>query len=102
MLALFACSFFIVLDNSAFSELQLQASGGFRLFDQFTVFIYSQLQNILPDSALGSVSNWDKFLQLDLNDTTLPFKTAAEFILNEDSHQLVIASKLPRPTKFVE
>ena len=66
------------------------------------MFVYSQLQNIHPDSALGSISNWDKFLHLGLDDATLPFKTAAEFILNEDFHQLVVASKLPRPSKFVE
>ena len=37
-----------------------------------------------------------------MDDATLPFETAAEFILNEDLQQLVVASKLPRPSKFVE
>ena len=76
--------------------------GGFRLFNQFTVFAYSQLQSILPDSTLGNISNWDGFLHLDLDSTALPYKSPDEFILNEDFHRLVIASKLPRPGKFVE
>ena len=37
-----------------------------------------------------------------MDDATLPFKTASEFILNEVFHLLVIASKLPRPNKNLE
>ena len=91
-----------VSDNSSFAEVQKQVEGGFRLFNQFTVFAYSQLQSILPDSILGNISNWDGFLHLDLDSTALPYKSPDEFILNEDFHRLVIASKLPRPSKFVE
>ena len=92
---------YCVSDNSAFSDIQKRADGGFRLFNQFTVFIYSQLQNILPDSALGSVSDWDSFLSLNLDSTELPFKTA-DVVLNEDFHQLVLASKLSRPSRFID
>ena len=56
----------------------------------------------MPDATLGSVSDWDGFLQLDLNQPELPFKSADEYVLNEDFHRLVVASKLPRPSKFVD
>ena len=72
------------------------------MFNQFAVFVYSQLQNILPNSALGDTSDWDSFLLFDLDQQGLPFETPDEFVLNEDFHQLVLASKLPRPSKFVE
>ena len=72
------------------------------MFNQFAVFVYSQLQCILPDSVLGDISDWDSFLHFDLDQQGLPFKTPDEFVLNEDFHQLVLASKLPRPSKFVE
>ena len=75
---------------------------GFRLFNKFAVFLYSQLQSILPDQTLGSISDWDSYLCLDLDRTDLPFKTAAEFVLNVDYHNLVITSKLPRPSKFID
>ena len=66
------------------------------------LFLPSQLQNILPDSALGDISDWDNFLRLDMDQPDLPFKTCDEFVLNEDFHRLVMASRLPRPSKFVE
>ena len=91
-----------VLDNSAFSELEGQMDSGFRLFNKFAVFLYCQLQIILPDQTLGSISDWDNYLCLDLDRTDLPFKTAPEFVLNVDYHNLVIASKLPRPGKFID
>ena len=91
-----------VSDNSAFSEVQKTIEGGFRAFSQFAVFIYSQLQAILPDQTIGNISDWDTFLQLDLNRSDLPFKTTDEYVLNEDFHKLVMASKLSRPSKFVE
>ena len=91
-----------ISDNSAFSEVQKQVEGGFRLFNQYAVFTYSQLQNILPDSALGDISDWDNFLHLDMDQPDLLFKTCDEFVLNEDFHRLVMASRLPRPSKFVE
>ena len=64
--------------------------------------MYSQLQNILPDSVLGDISDWDHFLKLDLSRADLPFKTPDEFVLNADYHRLVVSSKLPRPSKFIE
>ena len=91
-----------VLDNSAFSELEGQMDSGFRLFNKFAVFLYCQLQNILPDQTLGSISVWDNYLCLDLDRTDLPFKTASGFVLNVDYHNLVIASKLPRPGKLID
>ena len=54
------------------------------------------------NETLGSISNWDNFLQLDLSQPNLPFKTPDEYVLNEDFHRLVTGSKLPRPSKFVE
>ena len=51
---------------------------------------------------MGSISHWDHHLQLDLSQENLPFKTPDEYILKEDFHKLVVASKLPRPSKFVD
>ena len=76
--------------------------GCFRLYSQFAVFVYSQLQAILSDKVLGSVSNWDHFLNLDLNDDKLVFKTRAEFLQNSDFSGLVSQSKLPTPSRFVD
>ena len=91
-----------ILDNSAFSDLQSHLDQGFRIFNQFSVFIYSQLQLILPDSFLGDISEWDSYLKIDLTQTDLPFKTPADFVLNPDYHHLITSSRLPRPSKFVE
>ena len=91
-----------VVEDSAFSRVYNRLDTEFRLFNQFAVFTYSQLQNILLDSTLGNISDWDSFLTLDLDSTELPFKTADQFILNENYHRLVLASRLPRPGKFIE
>ena len=91
----------LCLDNSVISDLETQFDGGFRLFNKFVVFLYSQLLNILPDQSLGSVSDWDNFLYLNLEQPGLPFKTTSEFVL-KDFHNLVLACELPRPSKFVE
>ena len=69
---------------------------------QFAVFTYSQLQTILPVESIGNYSDWDNFLQLDLNRSDLPSKTTDEYVLNEDFYKFVSASKLSRPCKFVE
>ena len=91
-----------VTDNSSFSEAQTGYKAEFRLFNQFAVIVYSQLQSILPDSILGSVSDWDSYLKLDLTQPGLPFKSCDEFVLNFDFDELVTSSKLPRPSKFIE
>ena len=91
-----------VLDEAAFSEVYSQYGGGFRIYNQYAVFVYSQLQAILPDNFLGSISEWDKYLQLDLSQPNLPFKTPDQFVLNSDYHRLVLSSKLPRPSKFFD
>ena len=92
-----------ILDNSAFSDLQSHLDQGFRIFNQFSVFIYSQLQLILPDSFVGDISEWDSYLKIDLTQTDLPFKTPADFVLNPDYHHLITtSSRLPLPSKFVE
>ena len=66
------------------------------------MFLYIQLQNIFPDCSLGAITDWDRYLSLDFTDSALPLKSPDEFILNEDFHKLVLASKLPLPSKFVE
>ena len=76
--------------------------GYFRLYGLFATFVYSQLQAILPDPVLGSVSNWDHFLNLDLGDDKLVYKTRAEFLQNPDFADLVKQSKLPTPSRFVD
>ena len=64
---------------------------GFRVFNKFAVFLYSQPQNVLPDQTLGSILDWDSYLCLDLDRIDLPFQTASEFVLNVHYHNLVIA-----------
>ena len=66
------------------------------------MFVYTQLQSILPDSILGSVSDWDSYLKLDLSQSNLPFKRHGEFIVNSDFYKLVTSCKLPRPSKIIE
>ena len=66
------------------------------------MFLYSQLQNILPDSSLGAITDWDRYMSLNFTDSALAFKSPDEFILNEGFHKLRLGGKLPRPSKFVE
>ena len=96
---LFSCIF--CLDNSAFSEVNRRVDNGFRLYNQFAVFTYSQLQNLFHDSFLGDISDWDGYLEIDLAKPDLPFKSPAEFVLQPDYHALVVSSHLPRPSVFV-
>ena len=91
-----------VSKNSSFSEVQTGYEAGFRLFNQFAVFVHSELQSILPDNFLGSVSDCDSYLELDLTQPDLPFKSCDEFTLNTDFHDLVTSSKLSRPSNFIE
>ena len=77
-------------------------NSGFQIFNKFAVFLYSQLQNILPDQTLGSNSDWNGHVNLDSDQPGLPHKTADEFVLNVDFHNLFIANKLHRPCKFVD
>ena len=63
--------------------------------------MYSQLQTILPDSFLGDISDWDRFLSIDLS-SDLPFKSVTDFLRNRDFADLVNKSDLPTPTHFVE
>ena len=79
-----------------------QVDNGFRLYNQFSVFVYSQLQNLFPDSFLGDITDWDNYSKIDLSAANLPFKTPAEFVLGADYQARIITSRLPRPSKFVE
>ena len=80
--------------------MRSQLGARFRLYNQFAAFTYCQLQNNLPESVLGNIS--ERYLTIDLSRTDLPVKTADEFILNEDYYRLVTTSKLPRPSEFFE
>ena len=51
---------------------------------------------------LESFSDWDSYLTIDLDRVGLPYKSFSVFILNEDFHKLVLASKQPCPGKFVD
>ena len=92
---------FCVSDNSAFTELRDQFGAVFRLYNQYTVFVYSQLQNILLDSYLGDISNWEKYLAIDLNLPDLPFKTPDEIVLNADFHRLVTSKQIHGADNFI-
>ena len=48
------------------------------------------------------MSGWDHFLSIDLSSTSLPLKTAADFLRNRDFANLVAESDIPTPTLFVE
>ena len=98
----FRVNILLFADNSAFHNLLSSPLGGFRLYSQFAVFVYSQLQSILSDEVLGSVTDWDKFLNLDMDDTNLKFKGRAEFLQNKDFSTLVSQSRVPTPSKFVD
>ena len=93
--------FGFVLDNSIFKEVRATVSGGFRLYNQFCVFIYAQLQMIFPASFLGNVADWDSYLTLDLTDDNLPYKSVDEFLQNRDFSDLVDRSKISTPRRFV-
>ena len=82
--------------------MHIQVDNGFRLYNQFSVFVYSQLQNLFPDSFLSDITDWDNYLKIDPPAANLPFKTPAEFVLGADYQALIITSRLPRPSKFVE
>ena len=90
-----------VLDNSIFKEVHSTVSGGFRLYNQFCVFIYAQLQVIFPASFLGNVANWDSYLNLDMEDDSLPYKTVDKFLQDRDFSDLITRNKISTPRKFV-
>ena len=64
--------------------------------------MYSQIQNIRPDSTLRNISNWDGYLNMHLDQADLPFRTSSDFIINDDYYNLVLASELPPAGKFVD
>ena len=90
-----------VSDNSIFKEVRATVSGGFRLYNQFCVFIYAQLQVIFPASFLGNIADWDSYMTLDLSDDNLPYKTVDEFLLDRDFSDLIDRSKISTPRRFV-
>ena len=91
------------LDQSAFKGVAgVSSPSNFRVYSSFATFVYSQLQTILPDSFLGDVFDWDRFLSINLSSPDLPLKTAAEILQNKDFASLVTESNLPTPTHFAE
>ena len=73
----------LLLDQSAFKKVSgPSSSDGFRVYGAFAMFVYSQLQVILPDSFLGDISNWDHSMSIDLSSPDLPFKTTADLLKN--------------------
>ena len=81
--------FLFVSDTSSFSETDTSYGAGFRSFNQIAVFVYNQLQSILLDSFLGSIADWDGYLNLDPTQADLPFSSSDDFVLNSDFHRLV-------------
>ena len=93
----------LCLDQSAFKGVAgVSSPSNFRVYSSFATFVYSQLQTILPDSFLGDVSDWDRFLSINLSSPDLPLKTAAEILQNKDFARLITESNLPTPTHFAE
>ena len=60
------------------------------------------MQTIFPTSFLGSISNWDNYMQLNMSEVTLPIKTVDEFLQDKDLSDLLYRSKIPTPRKFAE
>ena len=71
-------------------------------FGSTVPFVYSQLNAILPTSFLGDISNWDKFLSIDLTSADLPLKGPTEFLRDRGFANLVARAEIPTPTHFVE
>ena len=93
----------LCLDQSAFKGVAgVSSPSNFRVYSSFATFVYSQLQTILPDSFLGDVSDWDRFLSINLSSPDLPLKTATELLQNKDFARLITESNLPTPTHFAE
>ena len=93
---------FLVSDNSTFREVHTAVAGGFRLFNQLCVFIHTHLLAILPASFLGDISSeWDKYLHLDIDDETLPYKTVDEFLQDPEFSDLITRSKISTSRRFV-
>ena len=74
----------------------------FRQYSAYATFVYSQLQIILPTSFLGDITDWDRFLSIDLNSANLPLKGPTEFLRDKDFANLVARAEIPTPTHFVE
>ena len=74
--------------------MRASVSGGFRLYNQFCVFIPAQLQVIFPASFLGQVADWDSDLTPNLSDDNLPYKSVDEFLQDRDFSSLVDSSKI--------
>ena len=82
--------------------MDASVAGGFRIYNQFCVFVYTQMQTIFPTSFLGSISNWDNYIQLNMSEVTLPIKTVDEFLQDKDLSDMLYRSKIPTPRKFAE
>ena len=89
-------------DQSAFKDVFGVAGDGFRQYSAYATFVYSQLNSILPTSFLGDISNWNKFLSIDLTSADLPLKGPTEFLRDKDFANLVARAEIPTPTHFVE
>ena len=87
--------------NSIFKEVHGTISGGFRLYNQFCFFVYSQLQAIFSTTHLENVADWDNYLSFNMDDETLPYKTVDEFLLDRDLSNLSNDSKIPTPRRFI-
>ena len=64
--------------------------------------MYSQLQCILPDSYLGGISDWDRYLSIDLSSPDLPRKSPTVFLRNKEFAALVAEGEITTPTHFVK
>ena len=87
--------------NSIFKEVHGTISGGTRLYRQFSVFVYSQLQANFSTTHLEKVADWDIYFSLNMDDETLPYKTVDEFLLDRDLSNLVNDNKIPTPKRFI-
>ena len=92
---------FSVSDNSMFGEVFNTKSGGFRLYNQNCLFVYTQLQKILPDSHLGPIFDWDTYMKFNMHDPTLPFKSADDVLLHHDLSDLLKTSRISTPRRLV-
>ena len=57
---------------------------------------------MFPTSFLGSISNWDNYMQLNMSGVTLPIKTVDELLQDKDLSDLLCRSMIPIPRRFAE
>ena len=99
----FSCFIFFCLDVHYFiNDLEGRVDSSFRLYNQLCTFVYSMLQYIVDDSSLGPSVNWDHYLHLDLESTSVTFVPQDKFLANSPLLPVLARCQIGTPKKFLE